>query len=417
MKQHLIIKNQKRKILIKLLIALIVFIGIAFFYLGWLGKNAIPEEYLKPIKVASTIESKVLKGIGTIQPTQRELVSAPSDGTIKLLNIREGQAINRGDVLAELNNYDLEQKIHTAQLELLNISSQVSIDKSNLAIRLSQVKSELAHSVMQLKQQKLELNANEALAEQGIISSIRFKQSRMQFAQNELDVEAKKAELALFKDAYEQQLNAYENKIKLAQNQLEFLNKKQSKLILTAQFDGVISQNSSKLGQVVKQGQSLFELIETNNLLAKVQVPQYSSDQLERGQAAEIITPSGRIQAKVDYIDTVIRNGSINVFLTFDSVTPNWLRSDQAIEANIYTAQQQATYNIQKPHDFNEFKHWNIFEVNANNQAVLTRINYHEVDGSQLSFEEKLSGNYVLLIPDKYTKQEIIDFNLGSSHD
>lgn len=417
MKQHLIIKNQKRKILIKLLIALIVFIGIAFFYLGWLGKNAIPEEYLKPIKVASTIESKVLKGIGTIQPTQRELVSAPSDGTIKLLNIREGQAINRGDVLAELNNYDLEQKIHTAQLELLNISSQVSIDKSNLAIRLSQVKSELAHSVMQLKQQKLELNANEALAEQGIISSIRFKQSRMQFAQNELDVEAKKAELALFKDAYEQQLNAYENKIKLAQNQLEFLNKKQSKLILTAQFDGVISQNSSKLGQVVKQGQSLFELIETNNLLAKVQVPQYSSDQLERGQAAEIITPSGRIQAKVDYIDTVIRNGSINVFLTFDSVVPNWLRSDQAIEANIYTAQQQATYNIQKPHDFNEFKHWNIFEVNANNQAVLTRINYHEVDGSQLSFEEKLSGNYVLLIPDKYTKQEIIDFNLGSSHD
>jgi HlyD family secretion protein len=415
MKQLLITK--KRKTLKRFLIPLIISIGVAFLYFSWLSKDSIPEEYLKPIKIASTTESKILKGIGTIQPTQRELVSAPSDGTIKLLNIREGQTIKRGDILAELNNYDLEQKIHTAQLELLNISSQVSIDKSNLAIRLSQVQSELANSVMQLKQQKLELNANEALAEKGIISSIRFKQSRMQFEQNELEVEAKKAELALFKDAYEQQLIAYANKIKLAQNQLEYLNKKQSKLILTAQFDGVISQNSSKLGQVVKQGQSLFELIETNNLLAKVLVPQYSSDQLERGQAAEIITPSGRIQAKVDYIDTVIRNGSINVFLTLNSVTPNWLRSDQAIEANIYTAQQQATYNIQKPHDFNDFKHWNIFEVNANNQAVLTRINYHEVDSSQLSFEEKLSGNYVLLIPDKYTKEHTIDFNLGSSHD
>lgn len=415
MKQLLITK--KRKTLKRFLIPLIISIGVSFLYFSWLSKDTIPEEYLKPIKIVSTTESKILKGIGTIQPTQRELVSAPSDGTIKLLNIREGQIIKRGDILAELNNYDLEQKIHTAQLELLNISSQVSIDKSNLAIRLSQVQSELANSVMQLKQQKLELNANEALAEKGIISSIRFKQSRMQFEQNELEVEAKKAELALFKDAYEQQLIAYANKIKLAQNQLEYLNKKQSKLILTAQFDGVISQNSSKLGQVVKQGQSLFELIETNNLLAKVQVPQYSSDQLERGQAAEIITPSGRIQAKVDYIDTVIRNGSINVFLTLNSVTPNWLRSDQAIEANIYTEQQQATYNIQKPHDFNDFKHWNIFEVNANNQAVLTRISYHEVDSSQLSFEEKLSGNYVLLIPDKYTKEHTIDFNLGSSHD
>ncbi|CAM3992581.1 MULTISPECIES: HlyD family secretion protein [Pseudoalteromonas] len=414
MKQHLTIK--KRKTLKIYLIPIAIFLVIVIFF-HWLKNDTIPTQYLRPIKVGSTIENQILKGIGTIQPTQRELVSAPSDGTIKLLNIREGQTIKRGDILAELNNYDLEQKIHTAQLELLNISSQVSIDKSNLAIRLSQVQSELANSVMQLKQQKLELNANEALAEKGIISSIRFKQSRMQFEQNELEVEAKKAELALFKDAYEQQLLAYDNKIKLAQNQLEYLNKKQSKLILTAQFDGVISQNSSKLGQVVKQGQSLFELIETNNLLAKVQVPQYSSDQLERGQAAEIITPSGRIQAKVDYIDTVIRNGSINVFLTLNSVTPNWLRSDQAIEANIYTAQQQATYNIQKPDDFNDFKHWNIFEVNANNQAVLTRINYHEVDGSQLSFAEKLSGNYVLLIPDKYTKEHTIDFNLGSYHE
>ena len=415
MKQHLVTK--KESYIKRYLILVISVISVTAFGFYFLNTNVIPNQYLRPIKINVKTQTQPLRGIGTIQPTQRELVSAPSDGTIKLLNIREGQTIKRGDILVELNNYDLEQKIHTAQLELLNISSQVSIDKSNLAIRLSQVQSELSNSIMQLKQQKLELNANEALAEKGIISSIRFKQSSMQFEQNELEVEAKKADLALFKDAYEQQLIAYDNKIKLAQNQLEYLNKKQSKLILTAQFDGVISQNSSKLGQVVKQGQSLFELIETNNLLAKVQVPQYSSEQLVRGQAAEIITPSGRIQAKVDYIDTVIRNGSINVFLTLNSATPNWLRSDQAIEANIYTAQQQATYNIQKPHDFNEFKHWNIFEVNANNQAVLTRFNYREVDGSQLSFEEKLSGNYVLLIPDKYTKEHTIDFNLGSSHD
>lgn len=415
MKQYLAVKQKTP--LKKLLIPLIGFILIVVLYLHWLSKGAIPKQYLKPIKIDTTVESQVLKGIGTIQPTQRELVSAPSDGTINSLQVREGQSVKRGDVLAELSNYDLEQKIHTAQLELLNISSQVSIDKSNLRIRLSQVKSELANSKMQLKLQELELGANKKLAKEGIISSIRFEQSRMQFKQSELELAAKTEELALFEHAYQQQLLAYDNKIQLAENQLEYLNKRKTQLILTAQFEGVISQNSSKLGQVVKQGQSLFELIETNNLLAKVQVPQYSSNKLEKGQDAKIITPSGEIKAKVDYIDTVIRNGAINVFLTLNSVTPNWLRSDQAIEAHIYTSQSQASFSVLKPDNFRDFEHWNIFEVTADNRAILTRIKYHELDNSKLSFAEKLAGNYVLLIPDAYTKKDSVDFNFGNAYE
>ncbi|WP_249931440.1 HlyD family secretion protein [Pseudoalteromonas sp. S1610] len=344
-------------------------------------------------------------------------MSAPSDGTIKALKIREGQTISRGDILAELSNYELEQKIHTAQFELLNTVSQVAIDKSNLAIRLSKVKSELGNASMQLKQQQLELNANKILAEDGIISSIRFKQSRMQFEQSKLALEAKKTELVLFKEAYEQQLIAYKNKVQLAENQIEYLVAKQSQLTLTAKFDGVVSQNTSKLGQIVKQGQPLFELIETNDLLAKVQVPQYSSEQLEKGQKAKIITPSGNIEAEVDYIDTVIRSGSINVFLTINSGTPNWLRSDQAIEAHIYTSEQQATYSVEKPADFEKFEHWSIFEVNADDQAVLTRISFHETQEQQLSFKEKLGSNYVLLIPSEYTKKDKINFELGYFND
>ncbi|MCK8128269.1 HlyD family secretion protein [Pseudoalteromonas sp. S1610] len=415
MKQHLVIKKSKvfKNNVIMIAIVLASIASVAY----WLSRDSIPKQYLKPIKVNSIIKNGILKGIGTIQPTQRELMSAPSDGTIKALKIREGQTISRGDILAELSNYELEQKIHTAQFELLNTVSQVAIDKSNLAIRLSKVKSELGNASMQLKQQQLELNANKILAEDGIISSIRFKQSRMQFEQSKLALEAKKTELVLFKEAYEQQLIAYKNKVQLAENQIEYLVAKQSQLTLTAKFDGVVSQNTSKLGQIVKQGQPLFELIETNDLLAKVQVPQYSSEQLEKGQKAKIITPSGNIEAEVDYIDTVIRSGSINVFLTINSGTPNWLRSDQAIEAHIYTSEQQATYSVEKPADFEKFEHWSIFEVNADDQAVLTRISFHETQEQQLSFKEKLGSNYVLLIPSEYTKKDKINFELGYFND
>ena len=382
--------------------------------LGYLIKillfsNDIPERYLKPILVSQVSLPNVLKGIGTIEPTQRELLSAPLKGNINTLTIREGQAIKKGQVLAKLTNYELEQDIHNASYEQLNLESQVAIDKSNLAIKLSQIKVDLSKAKMALQQQALELNANKVLMEQGIISAIRFKQSEMLYKQSELEVNAKNGELSLFKEAFDQQLIALDNKVNISKNKLSYLQRRQEQLTLTANFDGTVSQSLAKLGQAVTQGQSLFELIETDNLLAKIQVPQYSSTQLKIGQKADIVTPSGTIAAKVDYIDTVIRNGAINVFLVLDASPPSWLRSSQAIEAHIYLEQSLVAQNIKKPNDFDNYSLWKVYEITPSSKAILTHINYKTTEQDTLSFDESLQGNYVLLLPAAYATQSYLD--------
>tara|TARA_B110000211_G_C14086931_1_gene557095 strand:+ start:313 stop:1551 length:1239 start_codon:yes stop_codon:yes gene_type:complete len=407
MEEYLIVKQKKKASFIigtlLLLIALGYLIKLALF------SDGIPARYLKPILVTKISSPNVLKGIGTIEPTQRELLSAPLKGNIKALTIREGQAIKKGQVLAKLTNYELEQDIHNASYEQLNLESQVAIDKSNLTIKLSQIKVDLSKAQMALQQQSLELNANKVLMEQGIISAIRFKQSEMLYKQSELEVNAKNDELGLFKDAFDQQLIALDNKINIAKNKLSYLQRRQEQLTLTANFDGTVSQNLAKLGQAVTQGQSLFELIETDNLLAKIQVPQYSSTQLKIGQKADIVTPSGTIAAKVDYIDTVIRNGAINVFLVLNAPPPSWLRSSQAIEAHIYLEKSLLVQNIPKPNDFDSHSQWKIYEVTPSSKAILTHINYKSSERDTLSFNEPLKSNYVLLLPADYATENNFD--------
>ncbi|GEB71359.1 hypothetical protein PC2016_2163 [Pseudoalteromonas carrageenovora] len=407
MEEYLIVKQKKKAPFIigtlLLLIALGYLIKLALF------SDGIPARYLKPILVTKISSPNVLKGIGTIEPTQRELLSAPLKGNIKALTIREGQAIKKGQVLAKLTNYELEQDIHNASYEQLNLESQVAIDKSNLTIKLSQIKVDLSKAQMALQQQSLELNANKVLLEQGIISAIRFKQSEMLYKQSELEVNAKNDELGLFKDAFDQQLIALDNKVNIAKNKLSYLQRRQEQLTLTANFDGTVSQNLAKLGQAVTQGQSLFELIETDNLLAKIQVPQYSSTQLKIGQKADIVTPSGTIAAKVDYIDTVIRNGAINVFLVLNAPPPSWLRSSQAIEAHIYLEKSLLVQNIPKPNDFDSHSQWKIYEVTPSSKAILTHINYKSSERDTLSFNEPLKSNYVLLLPADYATENNFD--------
>ena len=406
MEEYLIVKQKSRY---PIAIAALLLLALGYLIKTLLFSNDIPERYLKPILVSQVSLPNVLKGIGTIEPTQRELLSAPLKGNINTLTIREGQAIKKGQVLAKLTNYELEQDIHNASYEQLNLESQVAIDKSNLAIKLSQIKVDLSKAKMALQQQALELNANKVLMEQGIISAIRFKQSEMLYKQSELEVNAKNGELSLFKEAFDQQLIALDNKVNISKNKLSYLQRRQEQLTLTANFDGTVSQNLAKLGQAVTQGQSLFELIETDNLLAKIQVPQYSSTQLKIGQKADIVTPSGTIAAKVDYIDTVIRNGAINVFLVLDASPPSWLRSSQAIEAHIYLEQSLVAQNIKKPNDFDNHSLWKIYEITPSSKAILTHINYKTTEQDTLSFDESLQGNYVLLLPAAYATQSYLD--------
>ena len=406
MEEYLIVKQQKK---IPFIIgALLLIIALGYSIKVVLLSNEIPARYLKPILISKISSPNILKGIGTIEPTQKELLSAPLKGNITALTIREGQIIKKGQVLAKLVNYELEQEIHTANYEQLNLESQVAIDKSNLAIKLSQAKVDLSKAQMALQQQLLELNANNVLMEQGIISAIRFKQSEMLYKQSELEVNAKKEELNLFKGAFNQQLIALNNKMSIAKNKLNYLNKRQEQLTLKSSFDGIVSQHLAKLGQAVTQGQPLFELIETDNLLAKIQVPQYSSNQLVIGQHADIITPSGTIKAKVEYIDTVIRDGAINVFLNIETPPP-WLRSSQAIEAHIYSEESITVQNIKKPSDFDSHSQWKVYEITPSSKAILTHINYKSIEQYTLSLDEPLKGNYVLLIPADYATENNFD--------
>lgn len=176
MEEYLIVKQKSRYPIA--IAALLLLLALGYLIKILLFSNDIPERYLKPILVSQVSLPNVLKGIGTIEPTQRELLSAPLKGNINTLTIREGQAIKKGQVLAKLTNYELEQDIHNASYEQLNLESQVAIDKSNLAIKLSQIKVDLSKAKMALQQQELELNANKVLMEQGIISAIRLSKAK-----------------------------------------------------------------------------------------------------------------------------------------------------------------------------------------------------------------------------------------------
>jgi len=404
--QYLIEKNNYYNLRKWGLLVLLFIISLVSYY--HFTSNKVPEPYQKSYKVYSVEQQIQLRGLGSVISKNRNLIAAPEKGQVNKLMVRAGQFVQQGDVLVEITNYALNQEAQKTEYNLVNVRSDVAWKKSELLIKKYQLKANLEKSKTQVNKQKLALSANEKLVDKGIVSQIQFNQSKMDFEQAQLDVRLWQQQLTLFNDIYQQQVKALEAKIEASEKQLMFVHQRIKALTIPASVSGIVREVNVSIGQMLSQGQSLFEIIDIKQLNAKIQIPQYSSQYLSIGQKAKIITPNGELAATVENIDSIIRQGTVSVYLAFEQDPPQWLKVDQSIEALINTSKHKIQLALQKPSNFDN-ETWVVYKASTGNKLVKTDINLIDTESDYLLIKGSVSkGDDVFLLPSSIEKTEYI---------
>lgn len=383
-------------------ILLIVLISLLSLTLFLLNTNEL-DIYLDPIEVKTDSKSSVIKGLGTIKPLSLKLISSPVDATISELHIREGQGVKTGEVLAKLENFELEEQLQNAEYQISVLDSKLNIEKSDLEISRSKLHTELLRAKTAFAQLKLELDANKKLQEQGIVSLINYQKAELSYQQAKLDITAREQELALFDKSYQHRLASLEVDRSIAAKKLSFLRAQKQRLTITATQDTTVAKVYGHLGNNFRQGAPLFEIIEGREFLAEVQVPQYSANKISTGFTATIHTPNGQLAAEVDYVDTVVRNGASTVILNLVDAAPSWLKPEQSIEAEIQlarSAQHNQLKYLETPAQFNAQHEWVVYEIRPNGDAHrVSKVTIDSESPTRVSLPNTFSGNYALLVP------------------
>ena len=81
----------------------------------------------------------------------------------------KGKGVKTGEVLAKLENFELEEQLQNAEYQISVLDSKLNIEKSDLEISRSKLHTELLRAKTAFAQLKLELDANKKLQEQGIV--------------------------------------------------------------------------------------------------------------------------------------------------------------------------------------------------------------------------------------------------------
>lgn len=284
---------------------------------------------LAPTKVTVTrVEtgslSPSLFGIGTVEARRSYFIGPTSAGRVKSVQVDVGEHVKAGQLLAEIDPVDLDERLRSLDASYARASSAVLAAEA-------QRKDVLA------RQSVANLNAKRYrdLGDKNFVSSSAVESKQQELTSAQATVDASEANLQ----------SARQEVVRLKADH-EALQQQRNNLRLLAPVDGMVTSRDAEAGSTVVAGQSVVKLIAPDSLWVKVRLDQGRSRGLAAGQAASIAlrsNPGMPLTGKVIRIEPVSDSVTEEriTLVAFDQI-PLGLSIGEMAEVTVQTAVNQS---------------------------------------------------------------------------
>ena len=290
-----------------------------------------------------------VRGNGTLVPDVTRWVPAPADGRIERILLKAGVEVDSSTVIAELSNPQLEQQATDTELQV----KAAEADRENLKVRLESdtmtQKSAIATINAQYSQAKLQLDADEVLGKQGLVSELTLKISRVnvQDLANRLKVEQER--LAVAARSTKAQLNAAESRLQQLRALATLRRQDVNNLKVRAGTGGVLQQVLVTEGQQVTPGTNIARVADPTSLKAVLRVPETQIKDMRVGQHAIVDTRNGLIEGQVSRIDPAAREGTFEIDVSLNGPLPPSARPDLSVDGTIELERLHDVLKVGRP--------------------------------------------------------------------
>jgi len=290
-----------------------------------------------------------VRGNGTLVPEVTRWVPAPADGRVEKILLKAGVEVDPSTVIAELSNPQLEQ---TASDTDLQVKAAIA-DQENLKVKLESdtmtQKAAIATINAQYSQAKLQLDADEVLAKQGLVADLTLKISRVnvQDLANRLKVEQER--LAVNSKSTKAQLNAAASRLDQLKALATLRRQQVDELKVRAGSGGVLQQVLVTEGQQVTPGTNIARVADPASLKAVLRVAETQISGVRIGQPVIVDTRNGLIQGTVSRIDPAAREGTFEIDASLIGPLPPSARPDLSVDGTIELERLKDVLKVGRP--------------------------------------------------------------------
>jgi HlyD family secretion protein len=290
-----------------------------------------------------------VRGNGTLVPEVTRWVPAPAEGRVESIPIQAGAVVDPSTVIAELSNPQMEQQATDAEFQ---VKAAVA-DEENLRVKLESdtmtQKSAIATINAHYSQAKMQLDADESLAKQGLVADLTLKISRVavQDLANRLKVEQER--LAVASKSTKAQLNAAASRLQQLRVMAQLRRDQVDALKVRAGTAGVLQQVSVQVGQQVTPGLNIARVADPASLKAVLRVAETTIKDVRIGQNVLVDTRNGIIQGTVSRIDPAAREGTFEVDASLVGPLPPSARPDLSVDGTIELERLKDVLKVGRP--------------------------------------------------------------------
>jgi len=294
-------------------ILIIIFLGYRFFWY----RPPVAVMVVKKVEVQGKVH-----GPGTVQSRVPVTVSAKITGILEKLYADQGQMVQKGQLLAELDAMELRAR---------EMAAQAAKNRAQRDLARAQADMVKAQANLGLAQSNYQRDLE--VFKPGYISKAAFDTTKAQLRVAESEVAATKATVT-----------AQEAAVKQAESETHAATAIHKYTHIVAPMDGLITVRKAEIGNLIAPGTPIFQMVDLDQIWVAAWIDQAQVAQLREGQKAAIKLRSGRtFQGEVVRLnkegDTVTRELEVDV--KFEKL-PEPLVIGEEGEVDIDTGRQTA---------------------------------------------------------------------------
>lgn len=302
-----------------------------------------------------------LEVFGVVQSPQDAELSAAVEAIVTRLAVRDGETVEEGQTLIELDGRDARFELQQAEADLKEVSAQLRIAR----IRLTR-----SRQAAEKEGELLAITADRARRADEIFSEGLLSKSDMDTASENLarqQLALNQAELAV--EENEAKITELEARMARLRALRDRANLDLERTVIKAPFPGVISAMQVSEGDRVRPGDKLMRLQNPNSIEVRAQLPTRFARAISEGMqesanvAALVEVEDRRLEGRVERVSgqTNEASGGVDSFIGFgDDVTGLRLGSTVRVllelpaEQNVIAVPGEAVYGSDRVYKLNE---------------------------------------------------------------
>jgi HlyD family secretion protein len=300
-----------------------------------------------------------VRGLGTLVPEDIRWIPAATDGRVERIVIYPGTEVTADSVILELSNPELQMSAQEAEAELRAAEAQLTELRVRVDRELLDQQATAARVEAESRQAQLQLEADEALAEQGLLATLELSLSRVKAEDLSKRNDLEQRRLAMAGASNEAQLEMQRAQVEKIRGLARLRRSQVEALQVRAGIDGVLQQVPVEVGQQVTPG----------------------------------------IEGRVQRVDPAVENGTVTVDVELLSELPKGARPDLSVDGIVELERLENVLYVGRPAQGQGESEVGLFRfVKGSDVAVRTRVALGRASVSTIEVLEGLEeGDEVIL--------------------